>query len=78
LALQCHFLKGYCRGGERFLSRYHVGYLPADMAKKLVLGQFWPNVAANLRMVESRDYTHVKFDLLGPIGRKKEYTMLKV
>jgi hypothetical protein len=54
-------------------SRYHIGYVPAAIAKKLVLGKFWPNVAATLRMVEAREYTHVKFDLLGPVGRKKEY-----
>jgi hypothetical protein len=58
-------------------SRYHVGYVPADMAKRLVLGKFWPKVAATLRMVESREYTHIKFDLLGPEGRKKEYAAFK-
>ena len=57
--------------GLVFKSRYHIGYVPADMAKKLVLGKFWPNVAANLRMVEAREYTHVKFDLLGPAGGKR-------
>jgi hypothetical protein len=58
--------------------RYHIGYLPAEMAKKIVLGKFWPNVKARLRMVQAREYINVKFDLLGPIGRKKEYTTLKV
>ncbi len=61
-----------------FKRRYHIGYIPADMAKKLVVGRFWPKVAAQLRMVEAREYTHVKFDLLGPVGRKKEYATLKV
>jgi hypothetical protein len=64
--------------GWLFKTRYHIGYVSADIAKKLVLGKFWPNVAANLRMVEAREYTHVKFDLLGPTGRKKEYATLKV
>ena len=63
--------------GWIFETRYHIGYVPADMAKKIVLGRFWPNVAATLRMVETGEYTHVKFDLLGPIGRKKEYANLK-
>jgi hypothetical protein len=64
--------------GYIFTKKYHIGYLPAPIAKKIVLGQFWPNVQAHLRMVESREYTHVKFDLLGPIGRKKEYRSLNV
>jgi hypothetical protein len=59
-----------------FTKKYHIGYLPAPMAKKIVLGQFWSNVQAHLRMVEAREYTHIKFDLLGPIGRKKEYKLL--
>jgi len=29
-------------------------------------------------MVQAREYTNVKFDLLGPVGRKKEYVTLKV
>lgn len=63
--------------GWFFKRRYHIGYVPADMSRKLVLGKFWPNVAANLRLVEAREYINVKFDLLGPSGRKKEYTLLK-
>ncbi len=39
--------------GWAFDSRYHIGYVPGDMARKLVLGNFWPNVAANLRMVQA-------------------------
>jgi hypothetical protein len=65
-------------GGWVFKRRYHIGYVPAHMAKKLVVGRFWPTVAAHLRMVESREYTHIKFDLLGPVGRKKEYATLKM
>jgi hypothetical protein len=64
--------------GWFFKHRYHIGYISADIAKKLVVGKFWPEVEANLRMVQAREYINVKFDLLGPHGRKKEYRMLDI
>jgi hypothetical protein len=60
-------------GGRGSENRYHIGHIPADMARKIVRGGFWPNVFADLRMVDSGDYVHVLFDLCGPKGKKKDY-----
>jgi len=66
--------------GWMFKKRYHVRYLSRESARKLVLGKFWPRVAANLRRVTLNDegYMHINFGLLGPVGRKKEYTTLTI
>ena len=61
-----------------FLSkRYHLGYVPADMARRLVVGRFLP-IGGTLRMIQVGEYVNLKFDLLGPDGRKKEYGEFKV
>ena len=66
--------------GWIYTGRYHIGYVAKEIARKLVMGSFWPNVAANLRRVTVNDegYIHINFDLLGPTGRKKEYTSLNI
>ncbi len=48
--------------------RIHIGYVPADLARSIVDGQMWPDVFADLRMVDSGDYVHVVFDLCVPKG----------
>lgn len=59
--------------GLIFKRRYHIGYLPADIARKIVQGGFWPNVGADLRTVQWGEYTTVEFDLYGPAGQKKQF-----
>jgi hypothetical protein len=59
--------------GLLFKRRYDIGYLPAEIARKIVQGGFWPNVGADLRMVQWGEYTTIEFDLYGPKGQKKKF-----
>jgi hypothetical protein len=53
--------------------RFHVGYVPREIAQQIVERGFWGRVGADLRMVECGDYKNVIFDLYGPKGEKNAF-----
>jgi hypothetical protein len=59
--------------GIVFSRRYHIGYVPKDLALAIVKGGFLGKVGADLRMVESGEHVNVVFDLYGPKGLKKQF-----
>lgn len=62
-----------CSRGVLLRKRHFLGYLPAEVAKKVVEGGFWNKVQARLRLVDAGDYVTVEFELLGPKGQRKAY-----
>ena len=50
--------------------------MPAKVAARVVAGGFEPKVQAFLRDISVGEYVNVKFDLLGPANRKKEYVAM--
>lgn len=63
---------GYAKGffGVR---RYERGFLPKEIARRIVQGGFWGQVQARLRALRHGEYKEVRFEILGPKERLKEY-----
>jgi hypothetical protein len=64
---------------KRFFStkQWFLGYVPAEVAKRVVTRGFWGKVAARLRLIEVSEegYIGIQFDLLGPKGQKRDYLL---
>ncbi len=63
---------GYAKGLFG-LRRYEIGFLPKEIARRIVQGGFWGQVQARLRALRYGEYKEVRFEILGPKGRLKDY-----
>jgi len=63
---------GYAKGffGRR---KYELGFLPKEIARRIVQGGFWGQVQTRLRALRYGEYKEVRFEILGPKGRLKGY-----
>ncbi|MGB5541500.1 MAG: HIRAN domain-containing protein [Gammaproteobacteria bacterium] len=62
--------------GWIFGARRCIGYVPADLARKLVITGIDAKVEARLRMilVDGKDAVKIRFDLLGPADDYEKYS----
>ncbi len=57
--------------------RRHVGYVPAEIAAKIAAGRWLGELTPRLRYMQISEggYGRITFDIVGPSGRKKEYSV---
>ena len=61
--------KGFLSTNRQFL-----GYVPKDIAKRIVSGGFWEQTSPRLRHISiSGEYIHIHFDVLGPKSERSSY-----
>ena len=68
-----------CTDGIQNSKRFHLGYVPREVAKAIVGGGFWGRVMPRLLYTYLGDtgYVDVLFQILGPKGRKKAYESIR-
>ena len=62
-----------CAKGWFRTKTFHLGYIPADLAAKIVKKRILPLLFPRLRMIEVGNFFRVVMELTGPKGGKNDF-----